>query len=134
LAEIFLMHSNERAVNIQAVVAVDDDGRFLSEARDVRADGNESGTPGSVEAKVLIEVVVIEGSDCRLENMRSGRGSGGHAPAPIFQEQRRLGLRASKAELPSKGFTKPRRGVFAEFFEALGNFLFGEPGDVAGPG
>jgi hypothetical protein len=65
--------------------------------------------------------------DPRLQDVARGRRSGWHAPTTIVVEQRRLCLRAGKAELPGEVTAQPCRVVLAQLAQALSNFSLVEP-------
>src|SRR3954447_7699738 len=109
------MDANDPAAALDAVIAGDDHRGLVLEARDSRTRGGQAGPAGRVQAKVLVEVVVVEAGDGRPEPVGRRRRPGAHAPALTALQQRRLRLRAGEAELPGEGPAQPRRGVLLEF-------------------
>jgi hypothetical protein len=132
LAEVFLMHANDRAAHRPAVVTIHDDGGLVAEVGDPRARGDEPRPAGRIEAEVLIQIVIVEAGNRRLEDVRRGRRTGRDTPAPVLEEKGGLRLGSGEAELAGEGLAEPGRRVQPELPKALRDTVVGEPGDLAG--
>ncbi len=67
------MNAESVARLVRAVIAVDNDCRFVAEPADPRADCEQANSSRRIEAEVLVQVVVVESGDRRLEDV-CGRG------------------------------------------------------------
>ena len=132
LAEILLMDSDDLTPHLPPVVTDDHYGGLVPEPADLRPGSNQPGTSGSVETEVLVQVVVVKRGDRRLEDVGGRGGAEWNTPTPILEEQSRLRLGSSEAELPGEGPPEPRRRVFAKVPQALSYFILGEPGNPPG--
>lgn len=75
---------------------------------------------------MLVEAVVVEQGNRRLENVRGRPRARCNAPAPILMAQRRLGLRSGEAELAGERAAQPRRCVGAKIAQSLSDLVLGE--------
>jgi hypothetical protein len=58
--------ADDAALTLDAVIAGDDHGGLLAEARDGRARGGQAGSAGGVKTQVLVEVMVVEAGTAGL--------------------------------------------------------------------
>jgi hypothetical protein len=119
LANILLVDAHKVVVKQAAIVALDNDRALAIESSDVRACGDEARVSGRVEADVLVQVVIIEADDSRLEDVTGCEGSRRNPPTSIQVQQSGLGLSAREAELAGEVATEPRRRVLAQVSQPL---------------
>src|SRR5260370_11749655 len=99
LTGVLLMHTQDVVASVLTVIALDDDGDFLSEPHDFRLRGGEAKTACKPEADVLVLGVAIEMAGWRFPDVRRRDAPGGDAPTIILQEQGGLWLGSGAAEL-----------------------------------
>jgi hypothetical protein len=82
LAKVFLMDAYHRVPVLAAVVAVYDYRCHISEAGDMCAGGYQSRSPRSIQAQMLIEIVIVQACDGWFENMGCCCYPVGYPPIP----------------------------------------------------
>jgi hypothetical protein len=80
LAEVLLVDADDHFFLDATVIAIYHDRRFIAESRHPGASCNEPRSTSGMEAKVLIEIVVVKACDSRLQNVRSWHGPRGLPP------------------------------------------------------
>ncbi|BCB79770.1 hypothetical protein Pflav_061800 [Phytohabitans flavus] len=81
LAQVFLVPAGDRAVRpAKPVVAVDDDDPFTIEGGHVRRGSLQAKVADGRETQMLIEVMVVEAGNGRLEDVRGRHRAPGRAP------------------------------------------------------
>ena len=81
---------------------------------------------------MFIQVVVIETSNGRLEDVSGGRRPRRDTPAPVLEVQGGLCLGSSQTELSGEVLAEPCRRVQPQVSEALRNLILGQPRYRAG--
>lgn len=93
---------------------IDDDGDFIAKAHHLRRGGRQTNGVRQREANMLVLRMAVELTGRRLQDMGRWRTAGGNTPSAVLKEQCRLGLRASKTELPRVSGQTPCGMVFPQ--------------------
>src|SRR5450432_4217334 len=114
------------------VVAFDDNGDLILEARDFRICDRKSEGASQLKAEMLVLRVPVEVSRRWFENVRGRRAAGRNAPSAVLQKQRGFRLRAGEAELAGVARVAPGRMVFPQGTKALCDVALRQPFDFRG--
>jgi len=127
LAQVFLMDANLLPVCLRSVVPLNDDGGLVLERLNRGVDDKEPGCMSRPKAKVLVEAMIIEAKNCRLEDVGSGGCSTRAAPSIAFPLECSLWLHASETE--SSRWIRPEPGgrISAQATQRSRDLRLGEP-------
>lgn len=81
----------------------------------------QPGAPCGKQTQVLVEIVIIEPADCRLEDVRGDRSPVWPAPPLAVEAQRNLGLRTRQTPPTRSVYTKPSGLVDSHVTKQLTN-------------
>jgi len=107
LAQIFLMNAYHLVPDLTSVVTVYDNRRLIGEAGDPRVHGYEADATGSIEAKMLVEIMIVQAGDGWFEDVGRRGCTARDAPSTVSVQQSSLSLGSCEAELAGEQCAEP---------------------------